>query len=247
MTSKIYDTVESLYDKVRGDNDEFIDEVAFRIKVEELVDLGLIETNQMNDSVLYSAKAELQWSDFVHYDDCIKKNILLLLVDNPKTFFVLLNTQKGKMRINAMEIHKWAENKKSRVVAFIIVDNDTTLADQSADGITKTIGALKVEVFTFSSNSKSTFEFAKTYIDAYEHDDEYRMPCFIVLANNQQINKVVKLMHHICKKKKSRNSALTFGLIWDEADKTYPPFRNKPFMIDGELRSMQTYIIDDQI
>jgi len=245
MNTKIQDNVEGLYDKLKGDNDDFIDEHAFERKVDELVELHYIETSIYDDSVLYSARPGLKWADIVDIDDPVKKGILLLLIDNPITFFVLLTTQKGKMRINAVEVKKWGEDTTKRVVSFIVVDNDKTLADQSAEGIKYNIGDENFKLIQLSSNSKTTFDDIKTTIDAYEFNDEYKMPVIVLLANNKQIEKMIKLIQHIHNKIINRNSLLRYGIIWDEADKVYPQFRDKEFTIGAERVSIKKYIINN--
>ena len=86
VSRKVHSTYDGLYDRVKGDKDDFIAEDIFRSKVDELVDIEYIETSTLDDFTLYSAKAGLKWSDFVHIDDSIKKAILLLLVENPTTY-----------------------------------------------------------------------------------------------------------------------------------------------------------------
>jgi len=244
--NRVNDTFESLYDKVRGDNDDFMDENAFKTKIDELIEIDLIETSTLDDSVLYSARQGLEWVDFVEIDDPVKKSILLLLSNNPKTFFVLLNTQKGKMRIAALEMKKWSEDTSKRTIGIIIVDNDKTLADQSAEGIKRVFGELNVELVMFSSNSKTTIQDAITKIDAYEFNpDDYPMPVICLLANKTQIEKMIKIMQHIHRKITNRNSLLRYGIVWDEADKIYPPFRNQNFHVSGENVSVKKYIIDN--
>lgn len=241
---------DGLYDRVRGDDDDFMDEEAFMKKVDELVDCGLIETSTVEeDYTIYSAKHGLTWwSDFIKIDDAVKISILLLLAVNPKTFFVLQNTQKGKMRIAALEIKQWGQDKTKKVVAFIIVGNDKTLADQSVDGIIKTFGEQKVKIFFLSSSSKTTFEDIKTYIDAYASDaldfPEYPMPIIALLANEKQCEKKLRLQHHIHKKVVERNSLLRYGEIWDEADKTYKQLRDKSFSIDGQEMTCRTFTVE---
>jgi hypothetical protein len=244
-TNRVNDTFDSLYDKVRGDNDDFMDENAFKSKIDELIEIDLIETSTLDDSLLYSAKQGLEWADFVEIDDPVKKSILLLLSNNPKTFFVLFNTQKGKMRIAALEMKKWSEDTTKRIIGIVVVDNDKTLADQSAEGIKKAFGELNVELVMFSSNSKTTIQDAITKIDAYEFNpDDYPMPVICLLANKTQIEKMIKIMQHIHRKITNRNSLLRYGVVWDEADKIYPPFRSTNFHIGGENVSVKKYIID---
>lgn len=242
--NRIISELDSLYDKVKGDNDEFIDEESFEIKVNELIDAGFMETSIFEDTLLYSARHHLRWADFVDIDDQIKKSILLLLVENPTTFFVLLNTQKGKMRINSLEIKKWGEDTTKRVVGFIVVDNDTTLADQSAEGIIAVIGELNVNLIMLSSTAKTTYDDIKKTIDAYEFNpDEYKMPVIVLLANIRQMEKMIRLINHIDGKIRNRQSLLRYGVIWDEADKIYPQFRDKTFNISGQTLSIKDFII----
>ena len=254
MTSHIVDSFNGLYDKVRGDKEDFLDEDTFRLVVDELVDIGFIQTSVYNDFTLYSARPGLKWPDFVHIDDSVKKSILLLLVDNPTTFFVLQNTQKGKMRIASLEIKAWGQDKTKKVVSFIIVDNDKTLADQSVDGLIRTFGEQKVKIFPLSSNSKTTFEEIKTYIDAYASDiievdkePEYPMPLIILLSNPKQNEKMLRLLQHIHKKVVHHNSLLRYGMIWDEADKTYASLRDKNINLDGNNLSCHTFIVENNI
>jgi len=243
---KIQHSFDDLYDSIRGEKEEFIDEEAFTSKVAELIGGGYIETSLFEDVLLYSAKSGLQWSGFVHMEDTIKKEILLLLVENPTTFFVLQNTQKGKMRIASLELKQWGQSEK-KVVAFLIVDNDTTLADQSVDGVMRTFGSQGVRIFPLSSTSKTRFEDIKTYIDAYaaaDHGDpDYPMPLIALLANVKQCEKMIKLLNHIHMKVTLKGSNLRYGMIWDEADKTYPSLRDKQITIDDLSVSCGTFIL----
>jgi hypothetical protein len=247
----ILKTFDDLYEGARGEKDEFIGEEAFTRKIEELVDIGHIYTGVVNDITIYSAKNGLKWEDFVDIDDPIKKSILLLLVKNPITFFVLQNTQKGKMRIASLELKKWGRDTTKKVVAFMIVDNDKTLADQSVDGLLKTFEQQKVKIFPLSSSSKTSFDEIKTYIDAYANDivedgkePEYPMPLIALLANNKQCEKMLRLINHIHKKVITHSSLLRYGMIWDEADKTYSQLRDKLFPIDGINVSCRTFTVE---
>lgn len=254
MYNRVFHSYDGLYDRVRGDKEEFIDDILFREHIDDLVTIGYIETSTLDDLSLYSAKAGLKWCDFVHIDDPIKKSILLLLVENPTTFFVLQNTQKGKMRIAALEIKAWTQDRRKKVVAFIIVDNDKTLSDQSVDGVLTTFGEQKVTIFPLSSNSKTSYDTIKTYIDAYANDivedgqePEYPMPLIALLGNTRQCEKMLRIVYHIHKKaiaNTSSPSLLRYGMIWDEADKIYPQLRDKPFIIDGITMSCRTFIVE---
>lgn len=234
----ILKTFIDLYDGVKEDKDEFIDEEEFNRKIEALVDTEFITTAMVNDNTIYSAKIGLKYPDIVHIDDCIKQSIMLLLIENPTTFFILQNTQKGKMKIVAEEIKLWGQDNTKKVVAFMIVDNDKSLSDQSADGMLKIFAEQNIRLYTLSSNSKTKYEDIKIYIDAYAaakpDDPEYPMPVILLLCNGKQCEKKLKLQKHILKKVTEDNSPLRYGEIWDEADKTYEQMRDKPFNINGD-------------
>lgn len=244
MDIPILKTQDQLYDEVKGDNDEFICEDEFELLLDQLVDnslidVGLVSTVVLNDDTYYFARPGLKWKDFCHIDSHVIKTILLRLMQNPGTFFVLMNTQKGKMRITANIIKKWSQNTK-RIVTFMIVDNDITLAEQSVSAIERTFGTQPVKLFSLSSNSASNFEMIKMYIDAYAGNLEYPMPVIVLLCNTKQCEKKLRLQDHI--DKKCRNgSLLRFAEVWDEADKTYPALRDKSTMIDGIPISCNTF------
>jgi hypothetical protein len=123
--------------------------------------------------------------------------------------------------------------KGKKVVTFLVVDNSKDLADQSTDqspnGPMKELGETVAKVFLLSSNKADvTVDGIRTYIDAYAVDDdgEYKMPVIVALNNSVQIGKVLLLMKHIKSKVERRGSSLRFGIIFDEADKVYPPIRD---------------------
>jgi len=246
---KIQSKFDGLYDRVKADRDDFMSEEEFQVTVDELVDTGFIETSVLDDDTLYCARAGLKWSEFVHIDDGFKKSILLLLVENPTTFFILVNTQGGKMGIASRELKLWGNDATKKVVAFLITDNDKTLTDQSVDGLLRVFGEQKLKIFTLSSNSKLTFYDIRTYIDAYEGDKsgEYAMPLIALLGNKKQCEKKLRLQNHIANKVRRYGSLLRYGEIWDEADKIYPSLRDMEISIDGRNVSSRHFIIDDTV
>lgn len=244
MEFPILKTIEQLYDEVKGDNDEFMCEDDFELLLDQLVedsliDVGLVSTVVLNNETFYLARPGLKWKDFCHMDSHIIKTILLRLIQNPGTFFVLMNTQKGKMRITANIIKKWSQNV-NRIVTFMIVDNDITLAEQSVSAIKRTFGTQPVKLFSLSSTSTANFEMIKMYIDAYAGNLEYPMPVIVLLCNQKQCEKKLRLQDHIDKKCRA-GSPLRFAEVWDEADKTYPALRDKTTMIDGIPISCNTF------
>lgn len=212
-----------------------------------LESVGLIERNVniCDDTVSFGARHGLKPSDFHQIDDPIKKTILMMFVDNPKTFFVLQNTQSGKMRICALEINKWVERTDIKPVAFFITLNDKTLTDQSVDGLSKI--CVNCKLFTLSSNSKQSFDAINDYINAYaaDTDGEYKMPIIAALANEIQNKKILKLMSNILRKVRNNQSKLRYGIIFDEADDTYPKLRKTHIDVDGESMCYLQFIIDN--
>jgi len=238
-------TMDAMYDElVDVDRDDYE-----RI-LEELVDVCVIEKqwDDEGDRAMYRAKQGLGWSDIAKYACPIKKQIILTLIANPRAFFVLYNTQKGKSRIVALEIKSWALIPDKKVVAFLIVDNDKTLADQTNDGLTDDIDSV-AKRFLLSSGAKEkhAVDALRTYIDAYaaDKDGEYKMPVIVALNNDDQIKKVLRLMEHIKVKVETRKSSLRYGVVFDEADKVYPSRRSKEFAIDGSVLSFKKLLVDN--
>jgi hypothetical protein len=212
--------------------------------LQSLVDTGLYICSKVyEDRAIYFAREGLKWAEFAHVDNRLKQRILLVFAKNPKTFFVLYNTQKGKMRIAALEIKAWAHEREVKPVAFVIVDNDKTLADQSEDGLRKLIGEENMEVFLLSSNSSIKYTEIEKHIDAYDADrrNKYKMPVIVALANDKQMAKVVSLMKYIREVMRD-GSKLRYGIIFDEADKIYPQVRDKAY---GGT-TLQHLVVDDE-
>ena len=232
MSTQNIETRETLYDKYCQDHHELPEE-EFNRAIDDLEYNGYIVNRKHEDILFIEATQDLKWGDFCHIDDPIKTNILLYLVDNPSVFFVLYNTQKGKLRISASEMKNWSQNQDFKMVAFMIVDNDKALADQSAGGI-RAMFDNDGKIFILSSNTKTTFDDIKVYIDAYasDNDNEYSMPIIVLLPNVKQIEKLLAILYHIDKKVINYTSKLRYGIIIDEADKTYPMIRNKSIKIN---------------
>lgn len=247
MQSRNIASVDEIVDKLNLDREvEYDVDVVLRA-LDELEAIALIErnVNLCDDTVLFGARHGLKWSEFHQIDDPLKKTILLMLVENPKTFFVLQNTQSGKSRICALEINKWAECRDIKPVVFVITQNDKTLTDQLVDSLTGM--CVNCELFTLSSNSKQTFEQIKTHIFAYANDTEgeFKMPIITALANGTQNDKILKLMAFILQKVRRNQSRLRYGIIFDEADDTYPKLRNMSISVDGESMSYSQFIVDN--
>jgi hypothetical protein len=248
--TQIIESYDSLYEKICDDiqeGQEPITEEQFDQRMDELLTAGYIVHRRHEDDVFIEARPGLKWSDFHSIDEPIKKNILLYLVENPNVFFVLFNTQKGKLRIAVNEMKQWSTCQDRKVVTFMIVDNDKALADQSADGVVRILGYENVKLFVLSSNSKTSTDEIKTYIDAYAHDDDYNMPVIVLLPNSKQNDKMIAMLSHIRRKVMRNNSKLRYGIIVDEADKTYPMIRDKTFtVVGGERHSLLDFIVNEE-
>jgi hypothetical protein len=196
---------------------------------------------------MYKAKSNLHWSEITTLSDPLEKKMLLSLIENPRCFFVLFNTQRGKLRIAGKEIASWNALPNKRVVSFLVVDNDRTLSEQSVNGLFSCFPVrpgkehsednnekYNVRIFELSSNNKTSLNDIITYIDAFAFNPSYAMPLIVVLANPKQIEKLVKILNHVithpCKH-------LCAGGSWDEADKTYPPYREKLFSVGETSKS----------
>ena len=228
-------------------DEEDIDDDNIRAHLDELVEIGKIERRYHDDDVLYCAVPGVNWANIHMIDNKYKKNILLLLIANPTTFFVLQQAQSGKMRICALEMKQWSLNPAIKPVAVFITQNDRTLADQSADGISSICGALNAEMFVLSSSTKTTLRDIKLYIDAYAYaPGNYKMPVIVVLANQPQHKRVMEVLDHILTSVRIHNSKLRYGLIFDEADDTYPKLRDVPVRLpSGANVSYMTYINEE--
>lgn len=241
---------ESLFEQVEQDiqgNKDIFDDL-----IQSLCTTGYLEccTCPSDDSILmYKAKSGLTWSSVVELSDPIKKKILLQLIENPKCFFVLFNTQKGKLRIIGKEIASWAKLSNKRVVSFLVVSNDRTLSEQSVNGLFECFPIkpgkesscdldekYDVRIYELSSNNKVPLTAITTYIDAYAYNNNYSMPLIVILANNKQVEKLVRIIYHIIN---HPSSSLCIGGGWDEADQTYPRFRDKVFHFDGKSLSFK--------
>ncbi len=229
---------ESLCDDIKISWESYI------ANITDMCEQKLLECLASSDGLtMYKAYAGITWSTFTKIMDPIHRSILLKLIENPKCFFVLFNTQKGKLRISGKEMATWSMDTKMRAVSFLIVDNDRTLSEQSVNGLfgcfptrlgqenaEESPEKYNVQIYELSSNNKTSLREILLYIDAYAFNLSYAMPLIVVLANNKQIEKLIRILLHI---KSHACEKLCAGVVWDEGDKTYPMFRDKNFVING--------------
>jgi hypothetical protein len=239
---------DSLYDLVNTDDLPVSNEM-FKDCIEQLVYDKLITTiiNDSLDDIWYICKNGLTYTDISNIDNPIKKQILLVFIQNPKTIFILFNTQKGKSAMAHKEIISWT--KEPLIVGFLMVDNDSTLGDQSVQSLLNSISTVNKEIHLLrlgGNNEKSDVQNIINFLDSYaSFPGEKPMPLIVALTNVAQTLKVVKIINHIKKRNKTYPN-LRAAIIWDEADKTYSSVRDKEFDIgDTTKKCIRNFTLDD--
>ena len=223
----------------------------FKRDLEELVDIGFIvrNINESQDEEWFTCKSGLKFADFSAIDSPLKKQILLQFIENPTTFFVLFNTQKGKSKIVQDKLISWAlEKTKKQIVSILMLDNDTTLGDQTTEGLVSRMNneGVEVRLFPLISTSKTSLEGILDYIDSYAaFPNEKPMPLITALSNYKQLEKILHILNHILQRHNNRYNNLYYGIIWDEADKTYSLLRDKEIRIKGIPRCIRNFTLDD--
>jgi len=232
-TKRVYD-LEDLYERVKEDDFPLTEE-EFESKLNELAVKGkiLIKTN-LDDCYEYEIAPGIELSDI---DDDIESKILKVMYENPKAFFMLGNTQNGKSRKIGGVVYEGTKEKDVKPVFFIVVDNDQALSDQ----FVSSLRGQPIKLFRLSGDKGDLFEPIQTYIDAYHHDvrGRYPMPVIVLLSNEIQNAKMVKLVAHIDEMVTEDLWKLRYGIIWDECDVTYPRLRDAPVM-DWTIRYFMT-------
>lgn len=253
MTSEHKLLYEELVDRINEEyEDKELDPPAVEdidAKLDELCELDYLVCEDVNDGeyVIYSARPGLKWCDFHELACPIKKQILLYLVENPNSFVVLLNTQRGKAAIVAKHMTEWTQNnmqivgarseaeRQPLVIPILFVDNDRTLAEQSEQSLATVPNKY---VYQLSSNASHSVTEIKMHIDLmYHRADGYETPIIMSLPNAQQLNKVVSIMEHIVQRNRERGWNIKYAIITDEFDKVYPLIRPKllPFIAQTEI------------
>lgn len=243
--------IDSLYDIINSD-DSPIEFDHFKQTVNDLVDAGFIvrNINVSQDQVWYKGKIGLKYSDFSGIDNALKQHILTQFIENPATFFVLFNTQKGKSAIVQKRLISWAREPKKQIVSILMLDNDQTLGEQTIEGLVARLKkeGVNVKLFTLVSTSKNTVEEILTYIDAYASnsgEEEYPMPLITALTNFKQSEKILRILRKVLVRNEKRYPNLYYGMIWDEADKTYPLVRDKVAQIEGNPMCIRQFTLDN--
>lgn len=206
--------------------------------LESLVQKNFLQISPREDSLLYLANQSIPQSVCESQLIGIELLIMQQFYINSKATFIVFNTQKGKTAILSKQIRQIKQIAGLKPVFYILVSNDKTLADQSSDSIQTAVEVCDCEVFTLSSNTKTTFEDLKTKIDAYiaDEDNEYKTPVIVALANSSQEEKIMKLMAHV-QFKNIRNPHVKNVPMFDESDQTYPRIRDKSISYKNKIES----------
>ena len=128
-------------------------------------------------------------------------------------FFILQNTQSGKLSLTAKEMKKW-----EKTVVFFISSNDRTLADQSAECLSY---FLDRKVYVLSSHHNEHIQAVKESLSSF--------PVITALANKQQNARVLELAWDCYQQN------LKYAFVFDEADTTYPVIRDQSCLLNGEV------------
>ena len=261
--SKILKTFQELYEEIIGDGDgeHEQDEVYFQVKIDELVCQGFIQKAHNDDFTTYYiinegiTRADCRAS-YAKIDICeTKLSILLELIENNDTFFIFKNTQSGKSGIMIKELIKWYCEAKYAVVPFLVLTNYKDMATQTVIRITETFAeqGKNIKIFELSSSGKKKKEEViileiKNACVLWAGDKiNNPMPIVCLLDNDIQQKKMLSVLKYIrdfVVNNRDHNK-IRYGVIWDEADKTYARARNEKFTLNGEEVSCKMFMVDN--
>jgi len=260
--SKIYKTFNNLYEDIigEGDGECELDKVYFQERINYLVDKGYICKGQCDFTIFYHIRDGFTRADcrtsHTNKELCeTQLSILLQLIENNDTFFIFKNTQSGKSGIMIKEIIKWHNEEKYTVIPFLVLQNMKNMADQTVERIEKTFAeqGKNIELFKLTSNGKKVKNIIKDIKSAilswYQDKNSFGMPIIVLIHNEKQETKMLTLMKYIRdlvvnNPDNPDKNKIRYGVIWDEADQTYPRSRNAPICIDKEIVSCKTYMVD---
>lgn len=262
--SKIYKTFNQLYEEIIGEGDGECeqDEIFFQDRINNLVDKGYICKGQCDYfTIFYHIRDGFTRTDcrtsHTNKEICeTQLSILLQLIENNDAFFIFKNTQSGKSGIMINEIIKWYEEKKYTVIPFIVLQNKKDMADQTVGRIEKTFAeqGKNIELFKLTSNGKKVKNIIKDIKSAilswYQDKNSFGMPIIVLIHNEKQETKMLTLMKYIRdlvvnNSDNPDKNKIRYGVIWDEADQTYPRSRNELVCIDQEFVSCKTYMVEN--
>jgi len=262
--SKMLKTFTELYEEIIGDGDgeHEQDEVYFQVKIDELISKGFILKAHNDDFTTYYiinegiTRVDCRAS-YAKIDICeTQLSIVLQLIENNDTFFIFKNTQSGKSGIMIKELIKWYCEEKYAVVPFLVLTNYKDMATQTVDRIKKSFAeqGKHIKIFELSSSGIKKKEeiIIKEIKDAcvlWAGDKiNNPMPIICLLDNDIQQKKMLEILKYIrdfVVNNRDHNK-IRYGVIWDEADKTYARARNEKFTLkNGEEVSCKMFMVDN--
>ncbi len=262
--SKLLKTFQELYEEIIGDGDgeHEQDESYFQVKIDELIDQGFIQKAHNDDFTTYYIINEGITrthcrASYAKIDICeTQLSILLQLIENNDTFFIFKNTQSGKSGIMIKELIKWYCEEKYAVVPFLVLTNYKDMATQTVIRITETFAeqGKNIKIFELSSSGKKRKEEdiikdIKNACVLWAGDKiNNPMPIICLLDNDIQHKKMLTVLKYIrdfVVNNRDHNK-IRYGVIWDEADKTYARARNEKFTLkNGEEVSCKMFMVDN--
>ncbi len=237
--------IDDIYDNI--DNDNYSKEEC-QHDISYLIQNRLIRQRIVDDEYVYERVPGTKWIHTLNPSLQLtsrQRAILLTLMDDPKTLSFIYNTQKGKTEYIVNTVKDLATIETKKIVTFIVLLNDQTLADQSITSILTAIGRpfegkeLPNGIFPLMSQYKVNEREIRTYIDAYKYDisNEYPMPIIFSLDNPTQRDKVTNVINRINEiytsgQQRLINQHVTHepkqlcvSMLFDECDSTYPSHR----------------------
>ena len=217
-------------DQLYEDLGEIMERSIFDKTLNDLVEGGFLIAAVLNDELGYHESQGLTWAKVRQFHEQNKQAILKYFIDKPDTFFLLVTTQKGKSNIVYSQIESWNNNKENRIIPIIVVDNNQQLSDQTVIGLENKLKNIKMYHLSGSAKVGSTIDNVLNAVCKYAaYGGE--VPVIVGLNNNNQIDKIVKIIETIISCNKTniefKNIPVLYGLIFDEADKVYPQCRDR--------------------
>jgi hypothetical protein len=226
-------TKDELYEIVQ----DYLTEDEFEDELEGLFEARYLIKFEFQDEIGYHIADDVTWKKVRELDNSKSQRILRLFIDDPDTFLILINTQKGKTVMVVNEIAKWIQVANKQVVPIIMVDNDQGLADQTVPKLENMGTPVKVHYLSGSAKKSSTIEMIKADIDSYAAFGG-SPPLIVLLSNRTQFMKLLQILAHIRNRYQTNPEYnLHYGIIFDEADRVYPQWRDeiKQYTEDGAV------------
>jgi hypothetical protein len=226
--------------KSNASEDKEIDEEQFdrefELELQALRTANLLVCTDMSGGFSkISASCLLRVEHVFEAKSMMQKRILSMFAENPKQFFIIRNEQRGKSSITQSEIVDWLL-LPFMIVPICVLGNNINLCAQNTESMENNFKkeGLQVKIFQLNSVTKRSIDEITTYIDSclLELQTSGKItkprPVINTLANPDQMQRIIQILMHICLKA-AQGLPVRYGVIWDEADVTYP--KNRDFTV----------------